>query len=338
MAYLRIFCVHAAFAAFLVLGSQAAAQNVEDGLSQLQESCAKEPDPELRIEACSGILPLLADKPALSKEEKRRLIAFAQLQIGMTYFLYDLHPSIPAYGIRHINRAVGVDPNYAEAHYARASVLYLQRKKFPRDPIQGALESVSTFIELEPDDVLGYKLRSSILRSLGNYTSAADDATRAIALAPDDPHAFELRGHALNRSGTYARAVRDFDAAKSHGSNSRMIHQARGFAHMKVGNLDQALNDLNIAITQSEYIGLRHFRGLVHQKRGDAENAIKDWTAVLKDNPKVFIEQWQIRLRGGGFWSGRIDGRNSADLRRAIKGCAHDPGCGDIWDDMEFGL
>jgi len=109
-----------------------------------------------------------------------------------------------------LNRAIALDPNYAEAYARKARILMLMAQRFPR----GAANAAAVFgeaerfanhaLELAPRFPIAHVAMANIQNSLLRFEAEQREFRQALALAPDDPEVlsygvFASNGDALKR-------------------------------------------------------------------------------------------------------------------------------------------
>ena len=121
--------------------------------------------------------------------------------------------------ISNLNRAIKINPNYAEAYQLRATVktylrdrygaisdyskaielgefVYVQRgvEKERLGDLNGALSDYDKAIEINPNYEWAYSNRALIKEDLGDYEGALSDWTKAIEILPNDWVNLKFRG------------------------------------------------------------------------------------------------------------------------------------------------
>lgn len=110
-------------------------------------------------------------------------------------------------------KAIALDPNWAEAHFALAEVQY--RLSDEHDTLVHYTEAV----RLRPDKGAYWVALADMYRRLGHFDEARKVSTEGVRFVkPDDPHRgelLEIDGRLLERAGDVDGALARFEAAKS---------------------------------------------------------------------------------------------------------------------------
>jgi len=175
-----------------------------------------------------------------------------------------------------INRAVGIAPDYVEAHNHRSTILwYLARYPqalaanrraiqlddkyapawFTRGVIYRALENspealiaYDRGLALNPLNAWAWTNRSVILWQLENYEAALDSAERAIALDDESVLAYYNQGAALLALGQYYRAASTYSQVIEMDQQYAAAFTGRGIALFHLQDYAAATADLQAAI------------------------------------------------------------------------------------------
>ncbi|MDB4444352.1 tetratricopeptide repeat protein [bacterium] len=106
------------------------------------------------------------------------------------------------------NKAIGLDPKFAEAYNNRGSAY------FPQGQYDQAISDFNMVIELDPKFAKAYNNRGSAYFPQGQYDQAISDFNMAIKLDPKCVKAYNNRGKAYVRGkGQYDQAISDFNMA-----------------------------------------------------------------------------------------------------------------------------
>lgn len=151
------------------------------------------------------------------------------------------------------DKAVALDPEFVDAHLARAGSL--AGKGQP----DAALQSYNRAIELAPRNALPLLARARFFAGSGNNEAAIADLDKAIALEPDNIGALTGRGEIFLEMGKDDLALADFEKAVA--------------VAAETGRFDGGA-EKNKAI-------LLYRRARVFHDRGDFEQAVRDYSAVM---------------------------------------------------------
>ena len=103
-------------------------------------------------------------------------------------------------------------------------------------------------VALAPLSSQVYLVRARVSRQQGRFRAAREDIERGIELRPDEPGFWQLRGELKTADGDPGGALADFDRAIRLGGG-RTAHGPRALAELSLGNAEQALRDWTIALT-----------------------------------------------------------------------------------------
>ena len=193
------------------------------------------------------------------------------------------------------SRAIELNPNYAEAYNGRGGQYSVWK-----DELDRGIADYNRVIELDPkyvsnwDYMEAYEYRASAYRKRGDYDRAIADISRAIELSPEYTSLYDDRAKAFIAKGDYDRAIADAN---------RLIelkdrtggYTMRGDAYRHKGNYDSAIADYNRAIELKWTSALRG-RGLVYYLKGDYDQALADFNDALRREPK-----WTYARSGRGL-------------------------------------
>jgi tetratricopeptide (TPR) repeat protein len=123
----------------------------------------------------------------------------------------------------------------------------------------------------------------------GDIDKAMADFNKAVALDPTYATAFVDRGTAYDNKGDHEHAIADFDAAIKLDPKSPEALTGRCAARAEAGNdLQQALADCEQSLAiRGKDAGALNSRGFTYLRLGKFDEAIADYNAALKSNPKL---------------------------------------------------
>jgi TolB-like protein/Tfp pilus assembly protein PilF len=152
-------------------------------------------------------------------------------------------------------RAVDLDPNYAEAYAALGWTHYEAAvsgwTEFPEDEIKQAEALAQKALTLDPATTNAYRLLSIVSVFRGDYDRALAQVDRALALNPSASENFQERGYLLLWSGKPAEAVPWLEATlRLDGSSSRAAFLL-GAAKYLLGQYAEAVTALDRALASS---------------------------------------------------------------------------------------
>ena len=154
-----------------------------------------------------------------------------------------------------LNKAIELDPNFAEALFARANLYAMDLPK-KSGGYARAVEDLSRFLELKPNDASARHNRAHYYDQLGQYDNAIADYTTLIEGDTDFTRIiggknllareYYDRGWVYHRHKDYARAISDYTAALKLDPQMEGAHRLRGECYESTGQSDKALEDFAI--------------------------------------------------------------------------------------------
>ncbi len=143
-----------------------------------------------------------------------------------------------------------------------------------------------------PRDPAVYNQRSNMLRDMGDYAGAMNDANRTLALVNNDPYrasSYNNRALLWKSMGQYDRAVADFGIAIKLQPKRAKYYANRGEAFRLLGQLDRALLDQNRSIDMFDdgpgvALALQ-IRGDTLRYMGEYDRAFADYADALRSEP-----------------------------------------------------
>lgn len=191
--------------------------------------------------------------------------------------------------IENFNRAIKLNPDYANAYNNRANV----RHELGDSP--GAIEDYTEAILLNPKCSDFHKNRGIISCELGDYRGAQADHSRAIQLDPNNHQAYNSRGFARLQMGDVPGALKDFTQAIELNPEYALAWNNRGDVYLESGNLERALEDYTLA-AQLNLNNPKIFYnlGVIHYSLGNKEKALEDYNQAIQLKPD-FAQAYQNR-------------------------------------------
>lgn len=120
------------------------------------------------------------------------------------------------------------------------------------EQLEKALANCNTVLELYPENVQGYVLRSKAYFYKSEFSKAIDDISRAIARNPNDKDLHMSRGIYYQDFGQQQNAINDFNKVIMMESTSASAYYRRGMAYEAIFNHNKALGDYEEALALSE--------------------------------------------------------------------------------------
>ena len=188
-------------------------------------------------------------------DEERLLQAIEWFEKGYEYGIngeYDRE-------IEDYNKAIALDPNYAQA-YSNRGVAYYNKRQYDR-----GIEDLNKAIAINPNYAEAYNNRGIVYNNKGQYDRAIEDYNKAIALDPNYAKAYNNRGFAYANKGQYDRAIEDYNKAIALDPNLAAAYSNRGIAYYNKKNMGRAISDLQKACDMGDEDGCKKLQIL--QKR-----------------------------------------------------------------------
>ena len=182
--------------------------------------------------------------------------------------------------IADFDRAIELNPNYAEACFSRGGAKFMQRD------YRGAIADYGRVIELKPDNAKAYFFRGGAKGGLGDHDGAKADYDRTLELNPDDADAYSFRGVAKSKLGDHNGAIADYSRAIELNPDDADAYYDRGLSKHKLGDHEGAIADYDRAIElKPDNERAYYFRGNAKSELGDHDGAIADYDRAVELNP-----------------------------------------------------
>ena len=170
------------------------------------------------------------------------IIAFLALKFWNKEKNY-INPSPPIASDKSIsskNKAKTSDSGYAvdSETYFKRGVNYLEQGKYEQ-----AIGNFNKAIELNPKYANAYYNRGVAYYSKGEYDKAIADYTKAIELNPKFAKAYNDRGIAYKNKGEYDKAIADYTKAIELNPKFAEAYYNRGWVYYKKGDIEKACAD-----------------------------------------------------------------------------------------------
>jgi Tfp pilus assembly protein PilF len=169
-------------------------------------------------------------------------LAIAQLDIGR---LFDALASC--------DRAITLDPSFAEAHRIRGNALL--HLKLP----QNALTSLDTAIALQPSLARAHQSRGIALLALDRSEEALASCERALALKADFAEAHDTAGNVHFTRRRSVAALSRYDEAISLNPNLASAHWNKGLCLLQMGRCEDGWREYEWRKKLRQPIGLRSY-------------------------------------------------------------------------------
>jgi len=216
--------------------------------------------------------PAAAGEPKTAGEFARRAAAFAARR--------ELPAALADYG-----RAIELEPENPAYYRARALI-----RLESRQPVL-AMADLNEALKRKPDDPDALVRRGQIYLGLRDKAHAAADFDAALKLAPEDWSLIAQVGGAYSRAGDFEPAIRTLDrwvASNPKSEDLPRVLNARCYARAAWGKeLDAALADCDLAMRRDRTSEVMENRGLVLLRMGRTDEAIAQYTAAIRAQPRA---------------------------------------------------
>jgi tetratricopeptide (TPR) repeat protein len=180
-----------------------------------------------------------------------------------------------------------------------------------------AISDLTKAIKLNPRYAAAYSNRGAAYDSLGQYTEAISDCAKAIELNPKDAEAYSNRGAVYHSLGQYTEAISDLTKAIELKPDLFNAYYTRGNSRARLGQFPQAITDFTKVIEHDPNDARTYyFRGNAYLKLGFFPQAIADYTKALELNPK-FAEAYA--MRGAAYAASGTLGEAKNNLLKAVE-------------------
>ena len=200
--------------------------------------------------------------------------------------------------------------NLANGYYFRGVA------KADKNDFDGAIGDYTQALKVDPQDHDYLNSRAQAYEAKNDFDKALADYNQSLKVNPKSIYAYNNRGAAYQRKGDYARAAADYGEVTKLQPNNIDAWSARCWVRaMSPGQAQQALSDCDQALKiKADVPDVLDTRGFVNLKLNQFDNAIKDFDAALKGDPKLAGS-----LYGRGLAKLRKGDRNggSADINAA---------------------
>lgn len=239
-----------------------------------------------------------------------------------------------------VRQAVEIDPGF---HLARLNLAYKQYYRGDLGAMMKEFDTLLSHSEAELDKVsfrsgsgrqdiypFGAHVRHERARFLmlaRRDDQALPDINWLISHHPKISAPFVLRARILWGSDKIG-ALKDYGRAIEVDPYSVDARRERGWALLSLGKFDEAMADANwitetVSSAQSEGF---HLRAKIAKKRGDREQALRDYEEAFRNDPQLLLLM-QERLVGLGYVSRHAGNVYSEEIRNGVKACIADPEC-----------
>jgi len=178
------------------------------------------------------------------------------------------------------DKAIELQPDYAEAHNNRGNALLKQRRG------ERAIAAYQAAIRIKPDYAQAYSNLAHSLHLQGAWTAAAEACRKAISLAPQSAEAHHNLGMILAVQGQYAQAVAELQRAIELRPQFPAACNSLGNAYKGLGDLTAAEEAYRNAIALNATDAMvYHNLGELLVARGEHDAAAKAYQQAIGLQP-----------------------------------------------------
>jgi TolB-like protein/DNA-binding winged helix-turn-helix (wHTH) protein/tetratricopeptide (TPR) repeat protein len=231
----------------------------------------------------------------------RSLDAWAAYMQGRTEYLKFAADGI-ARARGHYQRAIEIDPNYAEAMVALAYAQLIEMSGAPQETWPDALASIRHLerqaAEIAPRMPRLLELRSLLSLSRGDHDEALAHAEAMVELDPNGAESHYALGRMFFFTGQYDRAIDSLSTAmriNPHSSAAYAGHLA--FSHLALGRTDQAVSILETVTERFPNYSPGHaYLAIAYQLAGRDAEARRQAAALPGIAPDIKLEAIKLRF------------------------------------------
>jgi tetratricopeptide (TPR) repeat protein len=174
------------------------------------------------------------------------------------------------------SKAIDVDPKQALAYIGRGFILRV------RGDLDGAIADYTKAIEIDPTHALPYIRRAEAYQDKSDVDRAIADYAKAIEIDPKSAAAYNSRCRFRVKANLdLPLALSDCEDAVRLAPNNATFMDNRGFVYLKLNRLEEAIRDYDAALKINPKLpGSLYGRGLARQKKGDQAGGDADIAAA----------------------------------------------------------
>jgi len=210
----------------------------------------------------------------------------AQALLGMFYGTkaFNFRPNDPdlrAKGYSAIQKALAIDPDSAEAHFARGILIWQPTEGFPH---RGALNEYRLALKRQPNMDDAWHHRGVVLMHIGHLEQAGEFYQRAVTLNPANTLARFRFAPLLNYQSKYDDALTVLRRVPRDIYPSQWTYHM-GWSLVTLGRMREAAEEIDKALsnTKTDQGGVIHAtRALLRAKNGDRRGAEADIAAAIE--------------------------------------------------------
>ena len=168
-------------------------------------------------------------------------------------------------------KAISIKPNFAEAHYNLANVMYDQGN------LEEAILAFKKAIALKPNYFEAFNNMGNALQDLGKLEEAIQAFNTAIRIKPNFAEALNNMGVTFRSCGKLKEAIQTYNKALLIRSNYVEVFNNKGNVYKDQGKLEKAINEYKKAIS---------FRPNYYEAWSNGADALEKWNRLEQ------LESW----------------------------------------------
>jgi tetratricopeptide (TPR) repeat protein len=220
--------------------------------------------------------------------------AAARLWRGRAYRILDQFANAEA----DLKIATALDPKNANVWVVRGW-LYVDTERFA-----DAIKDFDQAVALAPNNVIPIYNRAYARAKAGSYKDALMDLSACSKIDPDDPDCHELKGQTLTSMRDYKGAAEAFAYAIARSPKTANLYVQRADVLRQLDDFEGATQAYSTALDIDSDMATLYERGWVHALSGRPDNAISDYSIVLRREgadafPAALIERGLARVVRG---------------------------------------
>ena len=182
--------------------------------------------------------------------------------------------------IAHLQKALQIKPDFAEAHYNLGNAL------FNKGSVDEAIAHFQMALQIKPDYAEAHKNLGDALLKKGSVDEAIAHFQMALQIKPDFPEAHNNLGNALLQTGNVDEAIAHFQMALQINPDFAEAHNNLGNALFNKGRVDEAITHFQMALQiNPDSAEIHNNLGCVLCQKGRVNEAITHFQKALQIKP-----------------------------------------------------